>query len=306
MSGKWEGGFITTDAPNIVPPVNGEGGSASGIWTLNQMASYEKQGLWPRVAVFRKLYAFGLNFFRQLGLGDTTNRSSPTQVGVLTTWLKVAAGYQHSLAVKTDGTLWSWGNYGSGRLGLGINPISYSSPVQVGGLTNWAEVSAGAYHSLAIKTDGTLWTWGDGAVGQLGHNNTTTYSSPKQVGTLTTWSQVSAGRSFSSAVKSEGTAWAWGEGSAGRLGLGSTVDYSSPVQIGALTNWLEASANNERTMFLKTNGTLWGTGQNVSGALGQGNNSNIYSSPVQVGSETTWSILAQGSESNHALAITAE
>ena len=97
-----------------------------------------------------------------------------------------------SEAIKTDGTLWTWGQNAFGVLGLG-NTTYYSSPKQIGVLTNWSKVSPGKYTSSAIKTDGTLWTWGYNGQGQLGLGNITNYSSPKQVGTLTTWLTVAAG-----------------------------------------------------------------------------------------------------------------
>jgi alpha-tubulin suppressor-like RCC1 family protein len=127
--------------------------------------------------------------------------SSPVQVGALTTWSKVAAGNFHSLAIKTDGTLWSWGNNNYGQLGHGS---ACSSPVQVGALTTWAIISAGAYYTLAVKTDGTLWAWGDNSDGQLGLGNQSQVNSPVQVGTKTNWLSTgfSAGASFSLAIRS--------------------------------------------------------------------------------------------------------
>ena len=133
-----------------------------------------------------EMWSWGHSSYGQLGLGNTTNYSSPKQVGALTTWLNITGGYSYSLATKTDGTLWSWGYNAYGQLGLG-NITSYSSPKQVGALTTWSKITAGYFHSLTIKTDGTLWSWGFNVFGQLGLGNITYYSSPKQVGALTTW-----------------------------------------------------------------------------------------------------------------------
>ena len=88
--------------------------------------------------------------------------------------------------------LYSWGYNNYGQLGLN-NTTNYSSPKQVGSLTNWSSVSSGSYHTLSIKTDKTFWSWGRNNYGQLGLGNTTYYSSPKQVGSLTTWSTLSKG-----------------------------------------------------------------------------------------------------------------
>jgi len=96
---------------------------------------------------------------------------------------------------------------------------------------------AGSYSSLAVKTDGTLWSWGQNASGQLGLGNTTNYSSPKQVGALTAWSKIGGSRYAASAIKTDGTLWAWGSNENGKLGLGNTTYYSSPKQVGVLTTW---------------------------------------------------------------------
>ena len=143
-------------------------------------------------------------------------------------------------------------------------------------------------HTVAVKTDGTLWSWGEGATGRLGHGNTTDRSSPVQVGALTTWAAASAGGDFSGAIKTDGTLWTWGRNTSGRLGLGNTTDYSSPKQVGALTSWSLLSCGfTSHTLVIKTNGTLWGFGSNVNGELGQGNTT-ANSSPVQVGALTSW------------------
>ena len=104
----------------------------------------------PTPAPTYYLWAWGYNTSGELGLGNTTNRSSPVQVGALTTWLSIAAGDYYSMAIKTDGTMWSWGGNDAGRLGLG-DTTNQSSPVQVGSLTNWYSVAGGVDHSLAIS-----------------------------------------------------------------------------------------------------------------------------------------------------------
>ena len=140
------------------------------------------------------LWSWGNNYFGPLGLGTTVDKSSPNQVGALTNWATVSGGHAASFAIKTDGTLWSWGYKSTGQLGLG-NLTSYSSPKQIGALTNWSIVKPSRnYFAIAVKTDGTLWSWGKNNFGQLGLGNTTNYSSPKQVGALTTWSEVAGGK----------------------------------------------------------------------------------------------------------------
>ena len=145
------------------------------------------------------------------------------------------------------GRLYSWGYNGGGALGL--DDFDHrSSPVQVGSLTNWYRISAGAEYSLAIRSDNTLWSWGYNDVGQLGLGDITHRSSPVQVGALTNWSRVIAGYKHSLAVKTDGTLWAWGLNTNGRLGLGALTHRPSPVQVGVLTNWLFASSGNTHSL----------------------------------------------------------
>jgi alpha-tubulin suppressor-like RCC1 family protein len=185
------------------------------------------------------LWSWGYNTtYGALGLGDVVNRSSPVQVGALTTWSRIAGGSYQTLAIKTDGTMWSWGSNVDGKLGLGDAGIltSRSSPVQVGALTTWYQVAAGLL-GLAIKTDGTMWSWGNNFYGGLGLNDTIKRSSPVQIGGLTTWSQIAVGYAFSLAIKTDGTLWSWGFNSTGQLGINNQYNRSSPVQVGALTSW---------------------------------------------------------------------
>lgn len=249
------------------------------------------------VAPPTQLWGWGIGSTGALGLGNTTNYSSPKQVGALTNWDTITSSFSSTVALKTDGTLWSWGANGAGQLGLG-NTTSYSSPKQVGALTNWSKVRAASNANtgdgmvIALKTDGTLWTWGKGNYGRLGLGNTTSYSSPKQVGSETDWAEITTGNpGFCLAIKTSGTLWSWGYNFSGALGLGNTTDRSSPVQVGALTNWQKVSAMGNAVLAVKTDGTLWAWGRNTYGQLGLGNTT-VYSSPKQVGSLTDWAEVA--------------
>lgn len=245
------------------------------------------------------LWSWGYNLYGQLGLGDTTQRNSPVQVGALTNWLKAACGNGFSAAIKTDGTLWTWGANvsgaygGTGQLGLG-NVTNYSSPKQVGSLTNWLNVACGTYHTIATKTDGTLWTWGWNGEGELGNGNTTRRSSPVQVGALTDWSVPSCGYYNSFCLKTNGTIWSWGENNAGALGIGNITYYSSPKQIGALTSWGFLRGDARSGTAIRTSGALWAWGANGNGQLGLNTTSYGVSSPNQVGALTTWLTVTSG------------
>ena len=128
MSMRWKGGFIQTW---FNPLSSGAGWTRySGAWTMQSQMQAVSAGTWPIISP-PGLYSWGNNTSGQLGLGNTTNYSSPKQVGALTNWSSVSCGYAHNLSIKTDGTLWSWGYNNFGQLGLG-NITNYSSPKQVG------------------------------------------------------------------------------------------------------------------------------------------------------------------------------
>jgi alpha-tubulin suppressor-like RCC1 family protein len=142
------------------------------------------------------------------------------------------------LATQTPTILYNliaWGQNTGGQLGLG-NLTNYSSPKQVGS-AYWSTVANNYAYTLAIKTDGTLWSTGYNPDGQLGLGDKITRSDLTQVGALTNWSQVVCALYSALAIKTDGTLWAWGSGSQGQLGLGNTASYSSPKQVGALTSW---------------------------------------------------------------------
>ena len=201
------------------------------------------------------LYSWGRGTNGALGLGNTTDYSSPKQVGALTTWsANLSNNYGgHVAAIKTDGTLWTWGYGSSGRLGLG-NDTSYSSPKQVGALTTWSKISTTEKSCAAIKTNGTLWTWGYNSYGRLGLGDTTTRRSPVQIGALTDWSQVAIGfkAKHGLAVLTTGTLFSWGRNNNGQLGLGNTTDYSSPKQVPAGTTWSKVSSGADLSVAIAT------------------------------------------------------
>ena len=156
------------------------------------------------------LWVWGANYNGVFGTNNTIGTfpnflSSPVQtVAAGTNWSKVATGYDSVAAIKTDGTLWTWGRNNQGQLGNG-NTTNQSSPAQInGGGTNWSQASMGLYYSsAAIKTDGTLWTWGDGEFGQIGDNSTLDRLSPVQtIAGGTNWTQVSASGFNTAAIRS--------------------------------------------------------------------------------------------------------
>jgi len=241
---------------------------------------------------------WGDNGYGQLGDNTIVMQSSPIQtVAGGTNWKQVSGGEVHIAAIKTDGTLWSWGRNNIASLGDNTT-VDKSSPVQtIAGGTNWKQVAGGiSEHTAAIKTDGTLWLWGSGGNGQLGDNTNTYRSSPIQtVAAGTNWKQVACGYNITGAIKTDGTLWLWGVNTSGGLGDNTVTPKSSPVQtIAGGTNWKQVSCGIYHTAAIKTNGALWLWGNNPDGALGDNTIVN-KSSPIQtVAGGTNWKQVACG------------
>jgi alpha-tubulin suppressor-like RCC1 family protein len=238
------------------------------------------------------------------GSFDDVSVTPPVQIGTGFTWTDVSCGYQYGLAVRQDGTLWAWGRTdNNGSLGDGTTTAS-ASPIQIGTDTNWSKVYAGELHSMAIKTNGTLWAWGTNAYGYLGDGTQTSRNSPVQIGTGTDWASIALGDRHSLGIKTNGTLWAWGYNDQGQVGDGTSGNFrATPVQIGTGTNWKSVAAGDWHSIGLKTDGTLWSWGYGGNSALGQGNTT-TYLVPTQIGTATDWDILASskgGTNHHHAV-----
>jgi alpha-tubulin suppressor-like RCC1 family protein len=250
------------------------------------------------------LWTWGYNTNGQLGNNTTTQRNTPiTTFAGGTNWKQVSGGFTHTVAIKTDGTLWTWGFNNNGQLGTN-DTINRTTPVTTfAGGTNWKQVGGGVVHTVAIKTDGTLWTWGINNTGQLGDNTTTNRLTP--VTTFaggTNWKQVSGGDAHTVAIKTDGTLWTWGVNSFGRLGDNTATNRLTPgTTFAGGTDWKQVFCANYHAAAIKTDGTLWTWGYNAEGALGT--NDTIHrSTPVTtfVGG-TNWKQVSGGS--SHTAAI---
>lgn len=203
-------------------------------------------------------------------------------------WKEVSGGYGFTLALADDGTLWTWGSNSYGQLGNGTTTASLV-PIQIGSANDWltAKASCGGDHSLAIKTDGTLWSWGRNSFGQLGNGTTTASLVPAQIGTGHTWIAISCGAHSSTAIRSDSTLWSWGWNYFGMVGNGTTSNVTLPTQIGS-AHWKHISSGcGYHTMGVQSNGSLWTWGRNQWGQLGDNTTVDKYS-PVQIGNATDW------------------
>jgi len=210
------------------------------------------------------LWGWGNNNGGQLGinLGPFQDRSTPvTTFSGGINWKQVSAGRSHTAAIKTDGSLWIWGEGTNGRLGTNDTTLRSTPVTTFAGGNDWKQVSCGNNHTAAIKTDGSLWTWGGNTYGQIGNNTTADRNTP--VTTFTggnNWKSVSAGVSnaaTTAAIKTDGSLWVWGHGR--YIGIDDVNDRSIPVTTFAGgTNWKQVSTG-VATVAIKTDGTLWDT-----------------------------------------------
>ena len=245
------------------------------------------------------VWAWGGNQYGQIGDGTLEFRTLPTQVLGLSGVDSVSTKRYHNLALKTDGTVWAWGQNGFGQLGIGGIRGSQRSPVQVFGLTGVVAVSAGVYHSLAVRSDGTVWAWGNGASGELGTGSQSSSDTPVQVSGLTGIVAVSAGTTHNLALKNDGTVWAWGNNSNGQVGDGTTESRFTPVQVSGLTGVTGISAGELRSFAHKSDGSLWAWGYN-GGGLGDGTQTDRLT-PTQITSLSSVTLVR--TNSNHTLVL---
>ncbi len=179
----------------------------------------------------------------------------------------VSAGYAFSVAIKGDGSLWTWGANMGGELGRSGGG---SVPGPVGRAKTWALVAAGSNHTLALRADGSLWSWGVSSDGRLGRGGTN--SVPGRVGSAEDWVAVAAGRAHSLALQRNGTLWSWGANALGQLGRSG--DPAVPKRVGTATTWVAIGCGWDSSYAIKSDGTLWSWGANTNGKLGLGDTAN--------------------------------
>ena len=209
-------------------------------------------------------------------------------------------GESHTLTLTKNGTVWALGGNDYGQLGNGTFLREVLEPKRVNGLDSVIAVSAGSNHSVALKSDGTVWTWGFNRTGQLGNGTTEFSPTPNKVSGLSDVKAIATGGAHVVALKKDGTVWAWGGNQSGQLGNGTNFDCKRPAQIPGLSNVIAIVAGAYNTSALKADGTVWSWGFNGAGQLGNGSNvkSNI---PIQVSGATD--IIAIGAGDWHVTAL---
>jgi alpha-tubulin suppressor-like RCC1 family protein len=221
------------------------------------------------------------------------------RIGADAPWKSVAVG-GHAVAVRSDGTLWSWGTASNGRLGTG-SVVNTNTPVRIGAASDWSTVTVSPdASSYALKTDGSLWGWGWNGYYELGDGTNTMRTTPVPLFAGETWRWAGMGSRYGAGLRSDGTLWTWGNNAEGQLGCGDNALHAAKVQVAPGTTWRAAAAGSNHMVALRSDGTLWAWGDNTKGELGQ-NTTTSANVPVQIGTGNTWTQVAAGALSTYAL-----
>ncbi|KQR10619.1 hypothetical protein [Deinococcus sp. Leaf326] len=270
------------------------------------------------------VWTWGNNMYWELGDGTTTSRNTPAPASVVSdvvsvtaggdhnlavkadgtvfTWgddvgyqlgdgtvsgtTRLAGGEGHSLAVKMDGTVLGWGDNGAGQLGRGTTGSAFRTPSLVKGLSGITSIAGGSEHSLAVKADGTVWSWGANRFGELGDGTTTLRNTPVPVSGLSGIKSIAAGRGISLALKMDGTVWGWGVNSGGQLEDKVMTPRTTPVSVLSLSGITSIAAGTHHSLALNKNGRVQSWGLNNAGQLGDGTTTERSTPVIVSGLET--------------------
>lgn len=195
------------------------------------------------------------------------------------TTLGIAAGQSQALALRSDGSVWTWGTNLVGEMGISNLTGSYF-PLRISGVSNVTGIAAGWQHSLAVENNGTVWAWGANNGGELGNGNNNS-AVPVQVSGITNAVAVSGGFAHSLALLSNGQVMAWGTNAQGQLGNGTYNSTNQPIFVTGLTNAIKVVAGGYHSVALDASGVVWCWGYGYDGEIGNGHN-NFTPTPVAV------------------------
>ncbi|HEX8834471.1 MAG TPA: hypothetical protein VF719_09735, partial [Abditibacteriaceae bacterium] len=278
---------------NVLVPVQ--------ISSLSNQVSAIAAGVYHSVALKKDgtVWAWGSNFYGQLGDGTNTDRLVPVRsgTGIDLRAQSIAAGAGHTLARQAD-RVRAWGWNADGQLGIG-NTTNQAVPVTVPNLSGVTFVSAGYSHSLAL-TGGRIRAWGHNAYGQLGNNSTATSSVPVTVSGLTGVTQISAGAAHNLAVRSDETIWSWGNNAYGSLGNNSTANQRVPVQINRVASVQTVAAGYGHNLAV---GVLAPVSTVRTASPLSSASANVSSSSVQLRWSTVMNAPSAGAASNFSVVV---
>ena len=241
------------------------------------------------------LWGWGYSGYGQLGSVSLSN-VSPLQLSPDSNWIKIFNGYNNFFILKNNGSLWGVGQGDYGLLGNGSTTQTNTTLQQIGTATNWQKISASTDMTIGLKTDGTIWGWGQNDQYEMGNNTCCANQlTPIQIGSANHWVDIETSLAASAfALKNDGTIWGWGLNLAGLLADNTVMARSVPTQLNSDTDWASIHVGAAHILALKTNGTLWSWGGGEYGQTGDGLSPSLYRSyPRQVGTDT-WSKVFAG------------
>ncbi|HVQ87800.1 MAG TPA: hypothetical protein VMT88_06425 [Actinomycetes bacterium] len=228
-------------------------------------------------------WAWGFGSLGQLGNSSTATRvHSPVRFGTMSNVAQVFGGRDMSYVVLDDGTVWCSGGNANGECGDASYVAKIDSPVQVPGLTSVIDMAGGRNHALALKSNGTVWTWGLNSDGQLGDGTRTKHAHPEQVAGLSNVVDVAAGADHSVAVTADGHVYTWGWGGRGQLGLGDENDRLVPTEVPGISDAAISEAGRDHTLIITTDGHLVTWGENANKQTGDNTSALEVTSPYTV------------------------
>jgi len=231
-----------------------------------------------------------------LGQGKTSFSPDLIRIGLETNWVRISAGSDHNLALKSDGTVWSWGGNYKGQLGPGLDPTGMATnrivplektPVRRLAGNDWVQIIAGYAASFGLKRDGTLWAWGLNNFGQLGIGSLISSILPVQVGNATNWIKICEGGVSAAGIQSDGSLWIWGGSpQLGNRAPGSTQNLLVPTRFGSNTNWADVSVAFNLWLGIKSDGSLWAWGRIAHQFTGDAPDN--FDTPTRIGRDSDW------------------
>lgn len=230
------------------------------------------------------LYTWGQNNYGQLGVGNTKSFNIPQRIEKNGPWAKCVASYgDYSLAINSQGELYSWGKIPS----KSSQTLYYfeTIPTKVGNKSNWVEIAAGISHSIAINSKGEMYSWGENDYGELGLGNVGDQIEPQRIGSESNWVRAAAGKNFSIAINSDGELFVWGDKQYGKLGLGNSIGFNTPQRLGLSSNWVSISATNEYSLAINRDGELYSWGLGRYGETGTNKTGSLWA-PEKVGPDS--------------------
>lgn len=222
----------------------------------------------------------------------------------------LAVGASHTLMIKSDGSVWAWGDNSSYQLGIYDDRRWHEQPadyvlalrvLQVGGAV---AVAAGRSHSLMLDGAGQVWAWGANGNYQLGDGTNVSRYTPVPLVGLSGVKTISAGDGHNLAVKNDGTVWAWGNNTSGQLGDGTQTVRKSVRQVEGLDNVVAIAAGKSHSVAVKSDGSVWTWGMNLKGQLGLGSKDLKIHIPTQITGLTD--VVAVAAGVSHTVALKAD